>query len=160
MGYNFEPVDHTNEYELLKPGKYNVIIDKTEKKQAKNPENYYLNLSLRIVEGRSKNRLIFDMVNIWNSNKVAAEIAQRTMEQIAFAIKKPITEDNMFSDIKNVPITVSVGIDDPQNGYDKRNKVIKYLPLEQEMPDSIRNFEDDVPGETPLSKANEQEIWS
>lgn len=123
--YNREemPVD---DFAPIPAGVYTAIIESDEKKQSKkNPQNSYLNLKVRVVEGRYKNSVIFNMLNLWNDNPKAAKIAEVELGKIMDACKKPAAADS--SELHNIPVKVKVAIQPGENGYNDKNIIKDWM---------------------------------
>ena len=66
----------------LVPGKYVAdIVRATVEVSKKNNNNRYLNLEIKTDQGR-----VWDIVNLWNQNPVAVDIAKKTLDQIGHAL--------------------------------------------------------------------------
>ncbi|MBU1668506.1 DUF669 domain-containing protein [bacterium] len=116
-----------NSFELLPDGNYVAVISSEEMKQTKAGTGHYLSLKLEIIEGKSKGRVLFDIINIDNPNAQAVSIAQQTLGKICIAIGKQTLEDS--SEMLNIPLIIKVGTSPAQNGYDASNRVKTYLPI-------------------------------
>lgn len=119
-------------YEPLPDGEYPVIIvDSEMKPTSKNDGSEYLSLSLEIIDGQYKGRIVFDRLNLVNANAKTVEIAQRTLSQICHAVGVMRVADS--AELHNRPMLAKLGTEPggtkPSGGnYPDRNKVKAYKP--------------------------------
>ena len=60
-------------------GDYKAVITESEVKETKAGDGQYLNLRIEIIEGEYQGRIIFVILNLWNPNPKAVEIANREL---------------------------------------------------------------------------------
>ena len=101
----------------LVPGKYVAdIVRATVEVSKKNNNNRYLNLEIKTDQGR-----VWDIVNLWNQNPVAVDIAKKTLDQIGHALGMTRIKDT--DEILNRRIGILVETE--KNG--DRVRVTKYM---------------------------------
>jgi hypothetical protein len=127
LNFDASKIELTNNYELIEDGTYTAIIADSEWKENKAGTGGYLNLKIEIIEGKNKGRFIFDMLNLQNQNPKAVEIAEQTLAKICNATGK--LQVNESSDLYNIPLSVKIGTQPAQNGYEAQNKVKNYASL-------------------------------
>lgn len=88
FGQSFNPADvkPQEDFEVLPPGKYPVLIEAAEIKQTKAGNGHYLKLTMSIIEGPYRNRKIWDQINIQNPSKECVEIGLRSLSAIGRAL--------------------------------------------------------------------------
>ena len=116
LNFDASKIELTNSYELLEDGTYTAIIADSEWKENKAKTGGYLNLKIEIIDGKNKGRVIFDMLNLQNQNPKAVEIAEQTLARICNAVGK--TQVNESSDLYNIPMSIKIGTNPAQNGYE------------------------------------------
>lgn len=159
---NAAPAD---DFSPIPIGEYTAIISKDEIKTAKSGNGDYLSMTVKIVDGEYKNRTIFTILNLWNSNPKAKEIAERELSSIKEAVG--VTELRDTSQLHNKPLVIRVGID-ASGGYEPKNTIKGWKSVGKphtgggnlnrttqptSSPTSsqsgIRPHQDDIPGEDP-----------
>ncbi len=65
-GFNARNVKPTTDFEPVPAGKYNAVITDSVKKSTKAGTGKYLLLTLRIIDGLFKNRLVWSRLNLEN----------------------------------------------------------------------------------------------
>ena len=116
----------TDEYTVLPAGDYVGCILSSEKKITKSGSGAYINLTIEIIDGPHSGRRVFDIVNLWNPNPKAVEIAQRTLSTICQATG--VVRPTDTSELHNIPIGVKLGVD-PDTGWGEKNRVKKYYAV-------------------------------
>jgi len=88
FGDAFDPatVEPSEDYVALLPGKYPVIIDSAEVKETKAGNGHYIKVALSVLEGPSKNRKLWDNINIDNPSEKCVEIGMRQLSAICQAV--------------------------------------------------------------------------
>lgn len=157
---NAEPQD---DFSVLPAGEYKVVIAKEEVKASKSsPGSEYLNLQVKVIDGEYKNRTVFHILNLWNQNPKAKEIAERELASIRVAINLPVITDT--AQLLNRPLVARLGIEQDAT-YGDKNKIKGWKPLTGNSPSAggskpsvtpptssggssaIRAHEDDMPEE-------------
>lgn len=84
QGFDCNSVDPTEDF--LVPGDYTCRITEAEVSPTKAQTGHYLKVVLEVVqEGKDKGRKLYDYINIQNPNKVAEEIAARSLSALGRA---------------------------------------------------------------------------
>jgi len=121
---NFDPSEHESSFEPIPVGEYQAIIRNSEKKETKSGTGSYLNLTFEIVAGQHKGRTLFDILNLWNPNPKAVEIANQQLAKIAKAVGVQGRLNDSHA-LHNVPLTIKVDIEEDNQG-NPRNKIKAY----------------------------------
>ena len=90
-------------------------------KETKDKTGGYLNLKLEIIDGNYKGRLLFENLNLQNSNEKAVKIAQETLAKICKAIGKDKVQNS--EELHNIPLNIKIGVTPGRDGYDPSNRV-------------------------------------
>lgn len=116
---------------VLPAGDYLAAIAVSEKKDSKKG-GAYINLEFEVVDGHAKGRRFWTMLNLWNSNQIAVDIAQRDLSAICHACGKLKVSDT--EELHGIPMLVRLKIkpaqkDDHGNElYPAKNEVVSYKP--------------------------------
>lgn len=123
-------------FETLPEGEYLVMVADSEMKPTNAKDGEYLNLTLEVLDGPYKGRIIFDRLNLVNKNPKAVEIAQRQLSQICHAVGVLRVADS--TELHNRPMVAKVGIEvgNPKRDatgsvigkYEDKNKIKSYRP--------------------------------
>lgn len=96
----------SEDFSPLPVGEYKVIIEAEESKISKKGDEY-LKLKVKVIDGPSKNRVLFTNLNLWNSNPTAKEIAERELAAIKVAAGLQNITDT--AQLFNRPMIAKVG---------------------------------------------------
>lgn len=120
-GFNPEEVDtgSGDSFEPLPAGWYPVVIIDSEEKETRAGNGSYLQLTLEVIDGEFKGRLLWARLNLNNPNPKAVEIAQRDLANICKAVGVMAPKDS--SDLHYKPLAARVKIR-PYEG-EMRNEV-------------------------------------
>jgi len=114
----------------LPDGVYPMIIKDSAWERTKKDDGTFLELTLEVIDGQHKGRLIWDRLNLDNPNPKAVEIAQRTLSALCHATGVMKVSDS--AQLHNIPILVTVKARDAENndvkGYKKMDGVIGSVP--------------------------------
>lgn len=105
----------------------NAVIASSEWKETKDKTGGYLALKYEIIDGNYKGRLIFENINLQNSNDKAVKIAQETLAKICNAIGKVTVQNS--EELHNIPMSLKLGVNPAQNGYEASNKIKSYSKI-------------------------------
>lgn len=125
-GYDATNGQTMDSRDVLPAGEYIAAIVKSERKDAKTPGNAYINLEFEVTDGPATGRRFWSMLNLWNNNAQAVEIAQRELNSICHAIGRLRIDDT--EELHGVPLRVKLSVEsNPQ--YGDQNRVKGYKPL-------------------------------
>jgi hypothetical protein len=110
--------------DVLPAGDYLAAIAVSEVRDAKKGGKY-INLEFEVVDGPAKGRRFWSMLNLWNDNSIAVDIAQRELSAICHACGKLKVSDT--AELHGIPMLVRLKIKS-QAGYDDKNEVSSYKP--------------------------------
>ena len=116
MSSNFEP---------LPAGWYLAEIVKSEilETKAKNG-NKYIKLRFKIIDGKFENRLVFNNLNIINSNSIAEEIAKKELATISEICEEDEIDDT--DQLHNIPMGIRLTIREATASYPASNEIKEY----------------------------------
>lgn len=127
LGGTYEAGNETmGDRSALPAGEYVAQIVKSEKKDAKKAGNAYINLEWQIDGGEHDGRRFWSMLNLWNSNSQAVEIAQRELNSICHAIGKLRVSDT--ADLHGIPMRVKLKVE-KNDQYGDQNRIVLIKPL-------------------------------
>ena len=127
IDFNAEAIEPQSDFSPLPVGNYTVVITTSEMKPTKTGNGQYLQLTLQVVEGEFKNRLIFDRLNIQNPNSVAQQIAQKALSSICRAVGVMHPRDS--EELHDKVFQVKLGIRPASGEYGESNIVRGYSSL-------------------------------
>lgn len=105
------------DFELIPVGDYKAVIESEEVKSSKSGNGDYLSLKVKIIDGVCKNRVLYTILNLWNRNEKAAEIAARELAAIKAAAGKPMIDDTR--QLQNIPLSIRVAHEHSEQWGDK-----------------------------------------
>ena len=131
--FNAAEVEPSDDFEILPVGDYKAVITESVFKETKdNAQNKYLSLKLQIIEGKQKNRLLFDNLNLIRAgngekDQTTIRIAQQRLSAICRAVGKMQIKDS--SELHNKPIMINVGIQAASGKYGESNTIKSYKAI-------------------------------
>lgn len=112
---------------VLPAGDYVAALVQSERREAKAGNgNAYINLEFEVQDGAHQGRRFWSMLNLWNNNAQAVEIAQRALNSICQACGKLRVSDT--EELHGIPMTVKLRVK-ADGQYGDKNTVAGYAPL-------------------------------
>jgi len=104
----FNADEHKDEsFGVIPVGWYAAIITGSEKTQSKNkPQNSYLKVEFTVQTDGFKGRKLWMIINLWNDNTTAVEIAQRDLAAICRAVGVTCPQDS--NALHNIPLGIKI----------------------------------------------------
>ena len=127
IDFNATKVEPMNDFSPIPTGEYTAVITASDMKDTKSGSGKYLQLTYQIVDGEYKNRLIFENINLINSNEVAVQIAQKTLSSICHAVGVLHPKDS--NELHDKPLMIKVGIRPASGEYGEQNIIKARGPL-------------------------------
>lgn len=125
--FDVNTVEPQGDFDVLPPGKYPVLIEKSEVKRTKKGDGAYLELAMSVLDGPGKNRKLWNRINVSNPSQKCVEIGFRQLSALGRATGVAVVNDeNQFLQ-KTCIASVIV--------KDNQNEVRTYLPLANATPD-------------------------
>ena len=125
LGTDYQNAKPMDDFTPIPVGDYKAVITESEIKPTKAGDGQYLSLRVEIIEGEFQGRIIFVILNLWNPNPKAVEIANRELATIVAAVNKPGAQNS--EELHNIPMTVKVGIQPGQGEYGPSNRIKNYM---------------------------------
>lgn len=127
INFDASTVEPAADFTPIPVGDYVAIISESDLKDTKSGSGKFLQLKFQIVEGEYQGRIIFDNLNIMNSNDTAQKIAQQALAAICKAVGVLTPSDS--SELHDKPMTIRVGIRPAKGDYAESNNIKSYKPL-------------------------------
>jgi hypothetical protein len=128
-------------FDVLPAGDYEVAIVDSIVQANKAGTGKYLNLELQVLSGKFKGRKLFDLLNLWNPNAQAVEIARGTLSAICRAVGVLTPRDS--SDLHDKPLVDSVKIRKDDQFGDK-NVIRGYKSAGGKQSPALQQFHEEV----------------
>ena len=112
--------------DCLPAGEYIACIVKSEKRDAKTRGNAYINLEFEVQDGDCRGRHFWTMLNLWNNNQQAVDIAQRELNSICHAVGRLRINDT--EELHGIPMRVKLKVE-KNDQYGDQNRVAGYSSL-------------------------------
>jgi len=127
MHFDADKVEPIGVFEPLPIGEYLVTMTKTSgpSPSKKNPDNKYIQVEFTVIDGKYKNRVIFDFLNVINTNDKAVEIAQKKLSAITRSVGVHQIQEDM-DELKGKPLVLKLGIRKGTDGFDDQNDIKEY----------------------------------
>lgn len=126
QGYDASEGKTMDERDALPAGEYIAAMVKSEKKDARKQGNAYINCEFEVTDGEFSGRRFWTMLNLWNSNSEAVEIAQRELNSICHATGKLRVNDT--EELHGIPMRVKLKVQNDEQ-YGPQNRVTGYKPM-------------------------------
>ena len=128
LNFDASKIEVNDSYDVIPDNTLvNAVITSSEWKETKDKTGGYLALKYEIIDGNYKGRIIFENVNLQNSNATAVKIAQETLAKISNAIGKVTVQNS--EELHNIPMSLKLGVHPAQNGYEPSNKIKSYSKI-------------------------------
>ncbi|MCU0732408.1 MAG: DUF669 domain-containing protein [Hyphomonas sp.] len=114
-----------DERSALPAGEYIAALVKSDKKDTKNGRGAYINCEFEVQDGEAKGRRFWTLLNLWNDNAQAVEIAQRELNSIMHACGRLRVNDT--EELHGIPMRVKLKV--KTDSYGEKNEVASYQPL-------------------------------
>ncbi len=96
-GFDTNTVEPQGDFEVIPPDKYPVSIDKAEVVETKKGDGYYLKVCMTVLDGKYRNRKLWDNINIQNPSQVCVEIGLRQLSALGKATGvRYVSDENQF----------------------------------------------------------------
>ena len=130
--FDAHEVEPLKPFDVLPAGTYRAQIVESDMRVTRDGMGQYLWLMLDILDGQHQGRKVFDQLNLVNVNPKTVEIAKRTLSAICHAINRLEIVDS--EELHLIPMTISVTVEPPKNGYGERNRIRYLSPKKNEAP--------------------------
>ncbi len=123
LNFNAETVEPQSDFSPIPAGEYLVMVTSSEIKDTKSGQGQYLQMTLQVLDGAYKNRLVFDRINTQNTNPIAQEIGQRALSALCHAVNV-LHISNSFQ-LHNIPFIARLVVT-KSDQYGNSNEVKAY----------------------------------
>ena len=124
LNFNAETVQPDAGFDPVPAGDYPVVVTDSEMKPTKAGTGHYLQLTLQVIDGQAKGRLIWYRLNIQNPNATAQEIGLRQLSALCHAVGKLQVQDS--TELHGIPFVARVIVrEDPNYGPSNEVKSVK-----------------------------------
>ncbi|MDZ4852132.1 MAG: DUF669 domain-containing protein [Pirellulaceae bacterium] len=106
LKFNAAEVEPSSPLDPIPAGKYAAVITESEMKPTKSGGGSYLQLTLEVIEGEYKGRMLWVRLNLENPNAVAVQIARKELSAICRAVGVMQPKDSQ--DLHHLPLIVDV----------------------------------------------------
>ena len=120
------------DYSAIPPGKYVGVITKSEYKETKAKDGHYLQLTIKVTEGKHKGKVLFERLNLDNPNPVAVEIANKAVNTICQACELFGVEDS--EELHGIPMVLTVTKTKATNTQPEGNEIKFYEKFTGDIP--------------------------
>lgn len=129
LGYQFDAttVNPNKGFEPLPTDWYNCMITETETKRTKDGSGAYLEIVHKVLDGKYKDRLFWNRLNLWNNNPVAVEIAQGDLSAICHAVG--VFQVQQTQVLHGIPLMARLVEKPAEKGYEASNDVKAYAKI-------------------------------
>jgi hypothetical protein len=107
--YDASQGEQMSDRSVLPPGEYLAAIARSDVADTKKGDGRKVTLEFEVLDGLHRGRRFWTMLNLWNPNPQAVEIAQRELNSICHAVGKLRVVDT--EELHGVPMLVKLGID-------------------------------------------------
>ncbi len=111
--FDANSVEPQADFEVLPPGKYTALIEKAEVQQTKAQNGHFIYIEMKIIDGKFKERKLFDRINIENPNQQCVEIGRRCLSALCLAVGVQAASDT--SQFMNQVVVAHVKVKNDQN---------------------------------------------
>lgn len=122
--FNAEDVAPLGDRSPVPAGSYRACIVKSEWKDTKSGSGRYLELTIQIVDGEHKGRMVWSRLNLENPNSQAVGIARSELSSICRAVGKLTPRDT--AELHDVPFIVEVSVKKRADNGEPNNEVKGY----------------------------------
>ena len=115
------PVAASGQRDPLPPGKYEMVVTKSDIRMTKAGDGEYIELEMQVVDGAHSGRRHWERFNVNNKNKTAEDIARSQLASLCRALG--VEDINDTEDLHDLPFVAGIEIDrkDPT-----RNRIMSY----------------------------------
>lgn len=143
---NFDPSEYElDSFDLVPPGEYVAAIVNDEDVPNKSGSGSHLKLTLQIIEGPHKGRLLWDRLNLQHPKEIVVKIARGKLSSICKAVGVLRPKDT--AELRDKPLIIRVGVSGDFNevkGYKPLN-TSKQRPARTSPPSARTSMDDEAP---------------
>ena len=133
-GFDANDVEPSVGFDPIPAGTYVAAITESEFKPTKNGSGQYLQLTLQILEGEHKSRLLWSRLNLDNPNATAVKMARAELSAICRAVGVMAPKDS--AELHNIPLSITVSLK-KRNDTGEMSNVVKTYEKRNAMPQTM-----------------------
>ena len=122
-GFNASEHEPFGVFEVIPKGQYLAVITDSEMKATASGSGEYLQLSWQLLEGSNKGQIIFDRLNLKNSNQTAVKIANSQLASICNSVNVPRPKDS--AELHNKPVLIKIDVEERNDKPGVMRNIIK-----------------------------------
>ncbi len=123
-GFNAQEVDPNFSFPPIPAGKYLAVITESQMKPTKTGGAQYLQLTLQILEGDNKGRVVWTRLNLDNANATTVRIARSELSAICRAVGILAPKDSI--ELHNIPLVIALGLKKRKDTGEMANVITGY----------------------------------
>jgi len=126
IGFKADEIeDSPNEFSMVDPGKYRVIVIESEVRPTRKGDGRIMMLTLQICDGASQNRRLWDNILVNHPSEIAMRIANEKLKGLYAALGLNQISDT--SELHNKPLTAIVKHEVRKDNGETQERVSGYL---------------------------------
>jgi len=145
------------DFTALPAGEYPVVIVKSVYKATKAKDGHYLQLSLKVMSGAHKGKMLFENLNLDNPNPIAVEIANKTLNSICQACDKIGVEDS--EELHNIPMLVTLKVVPATATNPASNSSTAFKPFKGELTEELPTVQSASTTAVPVAGEKRKLPW-
>ncbi len=132
--FNAHEVDPNVSFDPVPEGKYLAAITESEMKPTKNGQGSYLQLTLTLIDGNFRGRMLWARLNLTNPNATAVKMALSELSAICHAVGVMQPRDSV--ELHNIPLLITVKVKKRSDNNELTNEIKGYEPSPGRTPTS------------------------
>ncbi len=124
--FNAHEVDPNVSFDPVPEGKYLAVITESEMKPTKNGQGSYLQLTLTLIDGEFRGRMLWARLNLTNPNATAVKMARSELSAICHAVGVMQPRDSV--ELHNIPLLITVKVKKRSDNNELTNEIKGYEP--------------------------------
>jgi hypothetical protein len=125
-GFDATQVEPNAGFDPIPAGKYLAAITESEMKPTKNGSGSYLQLTLTVLEGEHKGRVLWARLNLNNPNATAVKIARAELSAVCHAVGVMQPRDSV--ELHNIPLLITVKLKKRSDNDELTNEIKGFEP--------------------------------
>ncbi len=125
-GFDATQVEPNAGFDPIPAGKYLAAITESEMKPTKNGSGSYLQLTLTVLDGEHKGRVLWARLNLNNPNATAVKIARAELSAVCHAVGVMQPRDSV--ELHNIPLLITVKLKKREDTGELTNEIKGFEP--------------------------------
>jgi hypothetical protein len=137
-GFDASKHEDMRSFKAIPPRDYAMQIISSEKKISKsNPASSYLQLVTEVISGEFKGARVYTILNLWNTNQTAVDIANQELATICRAVG--VNQPRQSEALHKIPFIGSVDLKPAEGQYPEKNVMSNYKPYNPKKAAELEN---------------------